>query len=652
MGCSLARAGPSWGLLAACRGIVVDLRYTRRMSAAVPAPDCATRTAGRHALGDRDRDRGFDFDPSEHRDALCALIGEIEALVLASPDGEPLLPAALHRILRRHPRQGRGLFSHSELIAGYRAFASTQGFRLDEAGFLKHVQMRPVRTQSGVTPVTVLTKPYPCPGQCVFCPNDVRMPKSYLSVEPGCQRAEANGFDPYLQTYQRLLAFRAIGHPTDKVELIVLGGTFSYYPESYRIWFIKRCYDALNDFALGRDECAAAQAQRLSVAEQSLRLDGRRLGAGYNRAVTQFLRPSSGPALLRDFEHASFDELRKAHARNETARTRNVGLVLETRPDHIDEAELLCLRRLGCTKVQIGYQSLSDEILLRNKRGHDVAATRRAMFLLRQAGFKILAHIMPNLLGATPESDVADLARAFEDPDFRPDELKVYPCSLVESAELMRHYEDGSFRPYEYDELLRVLTELLLRTPRYCRLSRVIRDISSADIVAGNRRSNFREIAERTLRARGERVVEIRSREIRHGRVIGPSVLRTTAYATSVGEERFIEFVTEDDRILGFCRLSLPRVASFVPELLHSALLRELHVYGASLSLGEQPGDQAQHRGFGGRLIDEAARQAARAGYGDLAVISAIGTRLYYRERGFGDGPLYQHRPLALAVGP
>jgi elongator complex protein 3 len=596
------------------------------------------------------RGPALDFDPEEHRAALCAVIREIESAVLAGALAEPLPRAALHRILRRHPRHGRGLYSHSELIAGYRAFAGTEGFALDEPGFIARVQMRPVRTQSGVTPVTVLTKPYPCPGKCVFCPNDVRMPKSYLSVEPGCQRAEANGFDPYLQTYQRLLAFRSIGHPTDKAELIVLGGTFSYYPEPYRLWFIKRCFEAFNDFGAGRDGCAVADTQRLSLAQQTARLDGRRLGAGYNRVVARFLRRDAGAELLRDFEHASFDELAEVQRQNETARTRNVGLVLETRPDHIDEAEVECLRRLGCTKVQIGYQSLSDEILARNKRGHDVAATRRAMSLLRQAGFKILAHMMPNLLGATPDSDVEDIARAFDDPDFRPDELKVYPCSLIESAELMRHYEDGSFRPYARAELLHVLTELMLRTPRYCRLARVIRDISSGDIVAGNRLSNFREIAEQALRARGQRSVEIRSREIRHSRVGLGSTLRTTAYATSVAEERFIEFVTDDDRILGFCRLSLPRAPSFMAEIASSALLREVHVYGASLSLGERHGEHAQHRGFGRRLIDEAARQAALAGHANLAVISAVGTRPYYRARGFHDGRLYQHRALSGSV--
>ena len=593
---------------------------------------------------ERSRGPALDFEPEQHREALLGAIHAIEAEARVER-ARPLPKLALDAILRRFPREGRGFFARSELIAGYRAFAGTETFTLDEAAFVACVQMRPVRTQSGVTPVTVLTKPFPCPGKCVFCPNDVRMPKSYLSDEPGCQRAESNGFDPYLQTYSRLLAFRAIGHPTDKVELIVLGGTFSFYPEPYRIWFVKRLFDALNDFGAGRDARSDAEAQQLSLEGWSERLDGRALGAGYNRAVAQLLE-RDGAGLTRAFESATLEELRSSQQQNESSRCRNVGLALETRPDHVDEAEATLLRRLGCTKVQLGFQSLSDEILATNKRGHDVAATRRAVKLLRHAGFKLLAHVMPNLLGATPESDVADFARVFEDADFRPDELKVYPCSLIESAELMLYFERGEYRPYEHDELMRVLTEALARTPRYCRLARMIRDISSGDIVAGNRVSNFREVAERALRASGRAPSEIRSREIRGEAVRGEPQLRTTRYATSIGEEHFIEFVTGDDRILGFCRLALPTTPSFVPELQRSALLREVHVYGASLELGDRHGDRAQHRGLGTRLIDEAARHAREAGFTDLAVISAVGTRDYYRRRGFRDGDLYQHLPL------
>ncbi len=592
------------------------------------------------------RSRGA-FDPEQHRQPLLAALRDVEALLMAREAKSPLSTRELHGILRRHPRQGQGFFSRSQLIAGYRAFAPQVGFAIPEERFIAQLQLRPVRTQSGVTPVTVLTKPFPCPGKCVFCPNDVRMPKSYLSDEPGCQRAEANGFDPYLQTYQRLSAFRNIGHATDKAELIVLGGTFSFYPEPYQIWFVKRCFDALNDFGAGVDRRAEAEDQRLSLQTQTARLHGTELGAGYNKVVARFLETQSGAGLLRDFEHCSWEQLEAAQRDNEHAATRNVGLVLETRPDHVDYAEIVRLRRLGCTKVQVGVQSVSDEILHKNQRGHDVEASRVALRTLRQAGFKLLVHFMPNLLGATPDSDVRDFARLFEDEAFRPDELKVYPCSLIESAELMRFYEAGEWQPYTHEQLLQVLQSVLVTTPRYCRLARVIRDISSGDIVAGNRLSNFREVAQRALGAEQPQVVEMRSREIRDAPFAGAQVeLKATRYSTSSGEELFLEFVTQHDRLLGFCRLSLPRVPSAVPELARSALVRELHVYGGSLGLEQRHAERAQHQGLGQRLLHAAARHAHAAGFVDLAVISAVGTRAYYRKRAFVDGALYQHLAL------
>ncbi len=614
------------------------------MTAARTRPDLSPR-----ARGARSRGPSTATELHAHRAPLVALIRAIEARVQSEASVvAPLSAEWLHPLLRAHTKAGRGFYSRGDLIAAYRAFARDESFVLGEARFVALLQMRPVRTQSGVAPVTVLTKPFPCPGRCVFCPNDVRMPKSYLSDEPGCQRAELNGFDPYLQTYQRLRAFDAIGHATDKAEILVLGGTFSFYPEAYQLWFITRCFEALNDFGRGLDRTKEAEAHRLSLEAQLARVDGRDLGVGYNKIVARFLERDADKDLLRSFERGSFEALSRAQRENETSGCRNVGLVLETRPDYVNEAEVLRLRKLGCTKVQLGYQSLSDEILAKNKRGHDLAATRRAMFLLRRAGFKVLAHFMPNLLGATPESDIEGFARIFGDPDFRPDELKVYPCSLIESAELMEHYERGDYRPYEHDELLRVLAHVLVHTPRYCRLSRVIRDISSGDIVVGNRASNFREIAEGAARASGARPVEIRSREVRGGDVPAERTLQVTRYESSVGDEVFIEHVTADDRILGFCRLSLPRDprSAFIDELSQAALLREVHVYGAALSLGARSSRAAQHSGLGRELIAHAAQLACEAGFESLAVISAVGTREYYRQRGFRDGELYQHLAL------
>jgi elongator complex protein 3 len=620
---------------------------------AEPVPERDSAAARPLRRGGRFRGRGPDrgFDPRPLRAALLPLLRAIEAL----PDGtpEPLTAERMEPLLRRHPRPGGGFFSRSQLIAGFRAFAAEESFRFDESRFRRRVQRRPVRTQSGVTPLTVLTKPFPCPGKCIFCPNDVRMPKSYLSDEPGAQRAANNHFDPYLQTWNRLAAFEATGHPVDKVELIVLGGTWSFHPEAYQVWFVKRCLEAMNDFGGGRDGRGAVEAVTPDFETIDARIEGDRFRRNpYNARVARFLAQHHEGALVVEAERSEWTSLFEAQRRNEMAGARCVGLVLETRPDHVDEAEVLRLRRLGATKVQLGVQSLDDAILSANRRGHGVDATRQAFALLRRAGFKLHAHWMANLLGATPESDREDFARLFDEPAYRPDELKLYPCSLIETAELMGPWRRGEWRPYSDDELLSVVTDALVRVPRYCRVTRVIRDISSDDIVVGNKRTNFRQIAEAEIVRRGGRLEEIRHREIR-AQDFDEDALRLidTEYDTGTGRERFLELVTGNDRIVGFLRLSLPKTASFVPELGHHALVRELHVYGGAVGIGAAAGGRAQHRGLGARLLAAAERVAAEAGHPALSVISAIGTRDYYRRHGFEDGDLYQHRRIPPPAG-
>lgn len=583
------------------------------------------------------------FDPAPYRQDLVAIVREIGALDASDERG-------LDAVLRRYPRDGRGFFSRAEIIAGYRAFAREEAFELDERAFVARVRRRPVRSQSGVTPLTVLTKPFPCPGRCVYCPNDLRMPKSYLSDEPGAQRAANNRFDPYLQTWNRLAAFHATGHATEKIELIVLGGTWSFYPEPYQIWFAKRCFDAMNDFGAAIDGRSDAHPSEIDYdAFEGAAPEGVRSGPLYNQIVQQ-QRRDQGAESAETQESASWEALAESQRRNEAAVCRNVGFSIETRPDYVSEQEVLRIRRLGCTKVQLGIQSLSDPVLEAIVRGHAVADTRAAMSRLRRAGFKIHAHWMPNLLGSTPAEDREDFDRLFDDADFRPDELKIYPCSLIETAELMRHYEDGSWRPYEHDELLDVLVHALEKTPRYCRLTRVIRDISSDDIVVGNKLTNFRELAQQALAERGGRSVEIRAREIRRADFAGEEVeLRATDYETGDGEDVFLEYTTPRDQILGFLRLSLPNATGFCDELEGAALIREVHVYGGALELGEageRGRGQAQHQGFGTKLIEEAKRLARERGYAALSVISAVGTRGWYRKLGFRDGTLYQHIDL------
>jgi elongator complex protein 3 len=588
------------------------------------------------------------FDPQSYEAALLPLLGELVPVLRARADASenaPLDTEALRSFLRRYPKDARGFFSRAELIAGLRAFAVPLNAGDEVLRLSAQLRMRPVRTQSGVTPITVLTKPFPCPGECVFCPNDVRMPKSYLSREPGAQRAEQNGFDPYLQTYNRLLALGAIGHAVSKAELIILGGTFSFYPDTYQRWFVLRCFEAMNDYGAGVDRRKLAGEAQLEHRELDDALLPSERPGRYNRKLTPFLRSKHGASLLHTTESASWEALLAAHALNESARCRNVGVVIETRPDLVTEAEVVRLRRLGCTKIQLGVQSLHDDTLRANRRGHDVETVRRALRLLRLAGFKVLTHFMPNLLGSTPALDVEGARLLFSDPDFKPDEVKVYPCSVVETADLMQHYVEGRFRPYEHEELLAVLADVLAAAPRYCRLSRVVRDISSCDIVAGNRMANLRELAEARLRLEGRACADVRSREIRQEAVRPDELqLRVTAYDTSIGDELFIELCTPADRLAGFVRLSLPRERSFIAELAGHAVIRELHVYGASLAVGEREAGRPQHNGLGRRLIDEALAHARAAGFATLSVISAVGTRGYYERLGFHAGELYQHR--------
>lgn len=518
--------------------------------------------------------------------------------------------------------------------------------------------------------MTILTKPFPCPGECIFCPNDIRMPKSYLAEEPGAQRAERNWFDPYLQTYSRLEALASIGHPVDKVEIIVLGGTWSYYPEPYQIWFITECFQALNDWSTksdGRQKRVIAYQNllaKLTAAggtpltenpEQNERqvagqvIEGTQVQQGsYNHRVsTMYVGPERRVGLAK-IQTRTWAQLAAVQKLNETALARCVGLSLETRPDAISRKEVIKLRRLGCTKTQIGIQSTQDRVLALNKRGHDVAATRRAFSLLRQAGYKIHAHWMANLYGSIPKKDIADFKRLFSDLALRPDELKIYPCSLVGSAELIQYYEDGRWRPYTEAELLAVLSAAMLHTPPYCRLTRVIRDIPSQYIVEGNKKTNFRQLVEDQLRKNEQQSRDIRAREIRgQTKDIGQLQLVTRRYNTTVSTEYFLEWnqvdvAQPDGLILGFLRLSLPRAKSYIAELDQAAIIREIHIYGELTPLGQRH-EKAQHGGLGSQLLEQAKAVARKHGFAKLAVISAVGTREYYRARGFTDGELYQH---------
>jgi len=522
-------------------------------------------------------ERGFDAE------GLLGIIEQVRAR-------EHCTPFDVDRILRQQWRDGTPPRSRADLVASYRQLCAL-GILPFEREMLRRLQRKPVRTLSGVAPVTVLTKPFPCPGQCLFCPSQEGMPKSYLADEPGAMRAVAHDFEPYAQTSARLQSFDALGHPTDKVELLVLGATWSAYPHDYQEWFLRRCLDALN----GGDSANLLDAQ----------------------------------------------------LQNQTAARRNVGLVIETRPDTITPEEVRRLRRLGVTKVQLGIQSLDDAILEQNKRGHTVQQTRDAVRLLRLTGIKIAVHWMPNLLGATPESDYRDFGRLWDDPAIRPDELKIYPCSLLPETELALLWQQGLYQPYAQETLVELLVRCKRLVPRYCRINRLMRDIPAPNIVAGVKRSNLRQIVQRRMTEEHQACQCIRCREVRRAEVVPDDLsLDTIAYTSDVSEEFFLSYVTPHDKLAGFLRLSLPLdgVVPPIDEIRGCAMIREVHIYGPALKLDAGSEGEAQHMGLGSELIEEAGRLSRQRGFGSLAVIAAVGTREYYAQRGFVLGETYMIR--------
>ena len=594
----------------------------------------------------------------------------------------------------------------------------------EDALLLQTLRMKPRRTASGVATITVITKPWLCSGACIYCPNDVRMPKSYLHNEPACQRAERNCFDPYLQVSSRLRALESMGHVTDKIELIVLGGTWNDYPESYRIWFVRELFRALNDAEESNAKRAGntrEKTQAIVPLDNPLTQRGEANDENDRDKIDDVTNSANRPIAARAFAHqseaerrafydeagishdpdtlaracakaqqrvcegseshaqairelygenhawqhvsamqtATLDDVFREHERNVNAAHRNVGLVIETRPDSIDCESLTLMRALGCTKIQMGVQSLDEHVLKANKRHTSPEQIAQAFALCRLFGFKSHAHFMANLLGATPDGDASDFRTLVSDTRFLPDEVKMYPCALIDGTGLMSHYADGTWRPYNERELVGVLADNVLATPPYTRISRMIRDFSSGDIVDGNKKVNLREVveaqADRLAEQNSTPIQEIRHRELAGAQTeIGELSLIDYEYETSNTREHFLQWVTPENRIAGFLRLSLPcqhkveklqETEDTFPIEPGQAMIREVHVYGKVAQLHGE-GENAQHRGLGKALVERACEIARDAGYQSINVISAIGTRGYYARLGFEPAGLYQRRTL------
>ena len=438
------------------------------------------------------------------------------------------------------------------------------------------LRTRPIRSLSGIVNVSVLTKPYPCPGKCIYCPSQKGVPKSYLSNEPAVMRAILNQYDPYKQVKMRIQALESTGHPTDKIELRIIGGTWSFYPKRYQAWFVKECFQA----------CHVKTSK----------------------------------------------DLEKAQKLNEKADHRIIGLSIETRPDFITKEEIKRLRNLGVTSVELGVQSIYDDVLKLNKRDHQIAATIKATKLLKDAGFKVCYQMMPNLLGSSLQRDKQMFEELFSNPDFQPDLLKIYPTALLKGTPLYKQWQNKKYKLYTDNQLINLVKSIKKGVPPYVRIQRITRDIPAHSIVAGPAKiSNLRQILAVQSQKEGWRCQCIRCREVREDYDPKEKLyLFRQNYSASQGKEIFLTFENKNKTKL----YSLLRLRIYN----NTAIIRDLHTYGQLRPLNQDriSATSPQHKGLGKKLIKEAEKIAKKEfGFKKISVISGVGVRDYYRKLGY-----------------
>jgi len=479
------------------------------------------------------------------------------------------------------------------------------------------LRRRLTRTLSGVTIVAVMTAPTPqgvksCPGECIFCPGPDSQPgkkvaQSYTGREPAAMRSAMYDYDAYQQTLHRLMDLAAIGHHVDKIELIIMGGTFLYFPKDYQDEFIKGCYDAILNF------------------REPNYNDG-------NRTLS----------------------LETAKLELETAKTKLVGLTFETRPDYSLENHIDRLLELGVTRIEIGIQSTRDDLLEKSNRKHTVADNKRAIQVAKDAGLKINTHMMPNLPGSSPQIDIEVFDELFRDPEFRPDMLKIYPTLVVEGTELYNQYKSGKYQPYSQDEIIDVIAHIKTKIPKYVRIQRIQRDIPANLIVAGVKNSNLRQIIQRKLKAEGNHCNCIRCREegfhahqrgqAKQDADLSNVKLLELEYEASGGQEIFLSYEnTEENYLVGFLRLRFPSKLAHRLEINNQnvAIVREVRVVGEIVKHKSAPkARQIQHRGYGKALMEKAEEIARNKGCKKILVIAGLGVRSYFYDLGYEvDGP-------------
>jgi len=440
------------------------------------------------------------------------------------------------------------------------------------------VQKKPTRTISGVAPLAVMLPPRPCAhGACLYCPTFSNSPQSYTPESPAVLRARDSNFDPEKQVTARLNSLNGMHHPTDKIELIIMGGTFLAFPRKFQFDFIKGCYDALN----GKKSKNLEEAKKI----------------------------------------------------NETAKHRCVALCIETRPDYCSDSQIKDMLEFGTTRVEIGVQILDDKIYKAINRGHTVQDVIDATRRLKYAGFKTGYHIMPGLPGSSPKKDLQIYKKIFSDSDFKPDQVKIYPCQVLKNSGLEKIFYNHKFIPYDEKTVSTLILEMLRKTPRYVRVMRIMREIPAAYLVAGVIKTDLRKEIEDVIRKNKIKIKEIRFREIGFAmqnniKLDSKIELRKTTYRASNGKEIFLEKINKQGILYGLLRLRL-EVNKSIP-----AMVRELHVYGPTLNLGEE-GKVSQHTGLGKELMLEAEKIAKKSGYKQIRVISGVGVREYYKHLGY-----------------
>jgi len=498
-------------------------------------------------------------------------------------------------------KYGLAALPNSDILKEYRLLTSQK--KVSKIAVLEKIlRKRSVRTLSGIAPVAVLTKPYPCPGACAYCPREKNVPASYLSNEPAVMRAIRCGYDPYKQIILRLKALENNGHEPTKIELIVIGGTWSYLPTKYKYWYIVNCFRAVNDYSRLR-----TLAFKRPGGEEKFNLG---LKSPYSKKLS-----------LSELKNLLVSEQKK----NESAVYKLIGLTLETRPDYINDKEAREMRALGATRVEIGVQAVDDKILRLNKRGHGVKEIVAATKLLKEYGFKVTYHLMPALPGATPQKDLALFKKLFSDERFQPDQIKFYPTVVTAGSLLYRWYKQGKYKPYPDKQLQELIVKCKAAVPTYVRIIRLVRDIPGESIIAGNKITNLRQI----MKDRGVKCRCIRCRAAQDSVIAADYKIATIKYPSSGGIEYFISADSRDEKTLyGFCRLRIDKNSSVAP-----AIVRELHVYGELVSVGGAK--KVQHSGLGRRLMKEAEVIALKEGAVKIAVISGVGVRGYYRKLGY-----------------